>query len=61
VNGSGAMLSPYLAIVVLLAVGAGIGLVNGLLIVKPNLRDLEIAGALLTGDDAVGSVPCVPG
>jgi simple sugar transport system permease protein len=38
VNGSGAMLSPYLAIVVLLAVGAGIGLVNGLLIVKGRLN-----------------------
>src|SRR6202046_2570721 len=30
--GSGARLSPYLAIVVLLAVGAAIGLINGLLI-----------------------------
>src|SRR4030088_2493333 len=38
VNGSGAMLSPYLAIVVLLARGAGVGLVNGLLIVKGRLN-----------------------
>jgi simple sugar transport system permease protein len=36
--GSGAMLSPYLAIVILLAVGAAIGLVNGLLIVKGRLN-----------------------
>jgi hypothetical protein len=36
--GSGAMLSPYLAILVLLAVGAFIGLVNGLLIVKGRLN-----------------------
>jgi simple sugar transport system permease protein len=36
--GSGAMLSPYLAIVVLLLAGAAIGLVNGLLIVKGRLN-----------------------
>jgi simple sugar transport system permease protein len=36
--GAGTMLSPYLAIVVLLAVGAVIGLVNGLLIVKGRLN-----------------------
>ena len=36
--GSGARLSPYLAIVVLLAVGAAIGLINGLLIVKGRLN-----------------------
>jgi simple sugar transport system permease protein len=36
--GSGADLSPYLGIVVLLAVGAVVGLVNGLLIVKGRLN-----------------------
>jgi len=36
--GSGAMLSPYLAIVVLLLAGAAIGLINGLLIVKGRLN-----------------------
>jgi simple sugar transport system permease protein len=36
--GSGAMLSPYLAIAVLLLAGAAIGLVNGLLIVKGRLN-----------------------
>ena len=36
--GSGAMLSPYLAILVLLAVGASLGLVNGLLLVKGRLN-----------------------
>jgi simple sugar transport system permease protein len=36
--GSGTDLSPYLGIVVLLAVGAAIGLVNGLLIVKGRLN-----------------------
>jgi simple sugar transport system permease protein len=36
--GSGAMLNPYLAILVLLAVGAFIGLANGLLIVKGRLN-----------------------
>jgi len=36
--GAGTMLSPYLAIVVLLAVGAAVGLINGLLIVKGRLN-----------------------
>jgi simple sugar transport system permease protein len=36
--GSGLLLSPYLAILVLLAVGAGVGVVNGLLIVKGRLN-----------------------
>jgi simple sugar transport system permease protein len=36
--GSGALLNPYLAIIILLAVGAFIGLVNGLLIVKGRLN-----------------------
>jgi simple sugar transport system permease protein len=36
--GNGANLSPYLGIVVLLAVGAAVGLVNGLLIVKGRLN-----------------------
>jgi simple sugar transport system permease protein len=36
--GSGTMLSPYLAIVLLLAIGAAAGLVNGLLIVKGRLN-----------------------
>ena len=36
--GSGTDLSPYLGIVVLLAVGAAVGLVNGLLIVKGRLN-----------------------
>jgi simple sugar transport system permease protein len=36
--GSGTMLGPYLAILVLLAVGAAIGLTNGLLIVKGRLN-----------------------
>jgi simple sugar transport system permease protein len=36
--GSGTDLSPYLGIVVLLAVGAAIGLINGLLIVKGRLN-----------------------
>ena len=36
--GNGADLSPYLGIVVLLAVGAAVGLVNGLLIVKGRLN-----------------------
>ena len=36
--GSGAGLSPYLGILVLLAVGAAVGLVNGLLIVKGRLN-----------------------
>jgi len=36
--GSGAMLNPYLAILVLFAVGAFIGLINGLLIVKGRLN-----------------------
>jgi simple sugar transport system permease protein len=36
--GAGTMLSPYLAIVVLLAVGATVGAVNGLLIVKGRLN-----------------------
>lgn len=36
--GSGANLNPYLGIVILLAVGAAVGLVNGLLIVKGRLN-----------------------
>jgi simple sugar transport system permease protein len=36
--GSGLQLSPYLGLVILLAVGAGIGLVNGVLIVKGRLN-----------------------
>ena len=36
--GSGTLLSPYLGIVILLAVGAAIGLVNGVLIVKGRLN-----------------------
>jgi simple sugar transport system permease protein len=36
--GSGTLLSPYLAIVVVLAVGATVGIVNGLLIVKGRLN-----------------------
>ena len=36
--GSGAQLSPYLGIVVLLAVGAAVGVINGLLIVKGRLN-----------------------
>jgi simple sugar transport system permease protein len=36
--GSGAQLSPYLGIVVLIAVGAAVGVVNGLLIVKGRLN-----------------------
>ncbi len=36
--GSGTDLSPYLGILVLLAVGAAVGLVNGLLIVKGRLN-----------------------
>src|ERR1700729_1389832 len=36
--GSGAQLSPYLGIVILLAVGAAVGVVNGLLIVKGRLN-----------------------
>src|SRR6202035_2315647 len=36
--GSGAMLSPYLAIVILLAVGAAIGMISGLLIVTGRLN-----------------------
>ena len=36
--GSGLLLSPALAILVLLAVGAGVGIVNGLLIVKGRLN-----------------------
>ncbi len=37
-NGSGLMVNPYLAIVVLLAVGVGIGVFNGLLIVRLGLN-----------------------
>ena len=36
--GSGAQISPYLGLLVLLAVGAAVGLVNGLLIVKGRLN-----------------------
>jgi simple sugar transport system permease protein len=36
--GNGMLLSPYLGIVILLAVGAAVGLVNGLLIVKGRLN-----------------------
>jgi len=36
--GSGAELSPYLGILILLAIGAAVGLVNGLLIVKARLN-----------------------
>ena len=36
--GSGAEISPYLGLLVLLAVGAGVGLVNGVLIVKGRLN-----------------------
>jgi simple sugar transport system permease protein len=36
--GSGLLLNPYLGIVILLAVGAAVGLVNGLLIVKGRLN-----------------------
>ena len=36
--GQGLMLSPYLGILVLLAVGAAVGLINGLLIVKARLN-----------------------
>jgi simple sugar transport system permease protein len=36
--GNGSMLNPYLGIVILLAVGAAVGLVNGLLIVKGRLN-----------------------
>jgi simple sugar transport system permease protein len=36
--GSGALLSPYLGILILLAIGAAVGLVNGLLIVKARLN-----------------------
>lgn len=36
--GSGAQLSPYLGILILLAIGAAVGLVNGLLIVKARLN-----------------------
>jgi simple sugar transport system permease protein len=36
--GSGTVLSPYLGIIVLLAVGAAVGLINGLLIVKGRLN-----------------------
>jgi simple sugar transport system permease protein len=36
--GSGLQLSPYLGLVILLAVGAGIGLINGVLIVKGRLN-----------------------
>jgi simple sugar transport system permease protein len=36
--GSGLMLNPYLGLVILLAVGAAVGLVNGLLIVKGRLN-----------------------
>src|SRR6202034_3918817 len=36
--GSGAQLSPYLGLVILLAVGAAVGVINGLLIVKGRLN-----------------------
>jgi simple sugar transport system permease protein len=36
--GSGALLNPYLGILILLAIGAAVGLVNGLLIVKARLN-----------------------
>jgi simple sugar transport system permease protein len=37
-SGDGLLLNPYLGILILLAVGAGVGLVNGLLIVKGRLN-----------------------
>src|SRR5580693_3475628 len=40
--GNGTDLSPYLGIVVLLAVGAAVGLVNGLLIVKGRLNGFVV-------------------
>lgn len=40
--GAGLMLSPYLALVVLVAVGAGVGMTNGLLIVKGRLNGFMV-------------------
>jgi simple sugar transport system permease protein len=44
--GSGTMLGPYLAILVLLAVGAAIGLANGLMIVKGRLNGFIVTLAM---------------
>jgi simple sugar transport system permease protein len=44
--GSGTKLSPYLAIVVLLAVGATVGLLNGLMIVKGRLNGFIVTLAM---------------
>jgi len=44
--GAGLMLSPYLALVVLLAVGAAVGMTNGLLIVKGRLNGFIVTLAM---------------
>src|SRR5579862_3710768 len=44
--GNGADLSPYLGIVVLLAVGAAVGLINGLMIVKARLNGFIVTLAM---------------
>ena len=44
--GAGIMLNPYLALLVLLAVGAGIGMANGLMIVKGRLNGFMVTLAM---------------
>jgi simple sugar transport system permease protein len=44
--GAGLMLNPYLALVVLLAVGAAVGMANGLLIVKGRLNGFMVTLAM---------------
>ncbi|HTW08316.1 MAG TPA: ABC transporter permease [Acidimicrobiales bacterium] len=44
--GAGIMLNPYLALLVLLAVGAGVGMTNGLLIVKGRLNAFMVTLAM---------------